>query len=108
MGGFDEQVNNLRGPTGFKFESGNIGDIVTTVLNYAFTFAGIGLLIFFIYGGFQLFLSAGDPKKVSEGKTTITNALVGFVIVFVAFWIVQLISRLLGLNSLFGGAGIFN
>lgn len=107
MGGFDEQINKVGGPAGFKFASGNLGDVITVVLNYAFALAGIGLLLFFLYGGFQLFLSGGDQKKVSEGKATITNAILGFVIVFVAFWIVQLVGRLLGLTSLFGAAGIF-
>lgn len=96
--GFDNQINNLKDPSGFKFNS--LGDVITSVLTYSFTIAGIALLIFFIYGGFQLFLSGGDPKKVAEGKTTITNALVGFVIVFVAFWIVQLVAKLLGLPSI--------
>lgn len=78
----------------------SIGELISSVLTYAFTFAGIALLLCFIWGGFQLFTSGGDQKKVSEGKATITNALIGFVIVFVAFWIVQLFGNLLGLKPL--------
>lgn len=88
-------------------DPGNIGNIVTSLLKYAFTFAGLALLVYFIYGGFQLFTSGGDQKKVSEGKAILTNALVGFVIVFVAFWIVQLFGNLLGLQSLIGTGGVF-
>ncbi len=104
---FGEELNKIQEPSGFNFAGGNIGDIVSSLLNYAFTFAGIGLLIYFILGGFQLFTSGGDQKKVAEGKSTITNALIGFVIVFVAFWIVQLFGNILGLQPIIGGGAPF-
>lgn len=100
---FVEELNKVQGPKGFKFGSASLGDVITSVLTYAFTAAGIALLVYFIYGGFQLFTSGGDQKKVAEGKAIITNALVGFVIVFVAFWIVQLVGNLLGFQSILGG-----
>ncbi len=107
---FIKQLNAVESKIpGFKFTgpSANLGALITVILRYVFSFAGVALLLFFIYGGFQLFTSAGDQKKVAEGKATITNALIGFVIVFIAFWIVQLFGNLLGLQSLIGPTGIF-
>lgn len=49
-------------------------------------------------------LAAGDQQKLQKAKTTLTNALIGFVIVFVSFWIVQIIGLVLGLG---GWANIF-
>lgn len=95
--GFGEQINKISDPAGFKFASSNLGDIIGVAMNYVFTFAGLALLVYFVFGGFTLFTSAGDQKKVAEGKQIITNALIGFVIVFVAFWIVRLSGLILGL-----------
>lgn len=113
MQNFGEQIKELEkkplqfdpatGKSSFlRFSGESLGSVISGVLNYVFTFAGIALLLYFMYGGFQLFTSAGDQKKVSEGKATITNALIGFVVVFVAFWIVQLFGNLLGLKTLVG------
>lgn len=102
-----DQLQGVKDPQGFKFQGGNLGDVISTVLNYAFYLGGVALVLYFLFGGFQLFTSGGDQKKVAEGKTTITNAVVGFVIVFVAFWIVQLIGSLLGISNLLTGSERF-
>ena len=46
--------------------------------------------------------SAGesDPQKSEQAKKTITSAVIGFVIVFASYWIVKLISSLLGADTL--------
>ena len=44
--------------------------------------------------------SRGDPKAVNEAKGKITNALVGFLIVFVAYWLVQLFASVFGLQEI--------
>ena len=105
----ESALKDLERQTGMKsaYTVRGIGEIVSVALNYAFTFAGIALLLYFIFGGFQLFTSGGDQKKVAEGKATITNAVVGFVIVFVAFWIVQFFGSVLGLQPLIGTGGLF-
>jgi len=79
-----------------------IGDIISSVLPYIFGAAGIALLIYLILGGFQIMTSRGDPKA------KITNAVIGFIIVFLAFIIVQLLGQVLGLkgtlfSQIFGG-----
>lgn len=79
-----------------KFVGGTIGDIVSALIPYIFATAGILLLLYLIYGGYQFMFSRGDPKAVQQAKGVMTTALIGFVIVFVAFWLVQIIGRLLG------------
>lgn len=80
-----------------------IGDIIGTIFTtYIFYAAGVALLFYLIMGGFQFMFSKGDPKATQSAQAKITNALIGFVIVFLAFLIVQLVGQLLGLqNTLF-------
>lgn len=88
-----------QGLPGFNFRGATLGEIVSGALPYVFFFAGILLLIYFIIGGYRLMFSAGDPKAVADGKSKITHAIIGFIIVFAAFWIVQIVVRFLGLPS---------
>ena len=84
----------------FSGDQGYIGSIVSSLLNYLFPIAGILLLLYLIFGGFSLMTSGGDPKAVQGAKSKITNALVGFLIVFAAYWIVQIIASVLGLGKI--------
>ena len=75
-----------------------LGDIVSGLLPYLFAGAGLLLLLYLIYGGLSLMLSRGDPKAVQSAKDKITGALVGFIIVFAAYWIVQIVGTILGID----------
>lgn len=86
--------------------SGSIGAIISKALPFIFGFAGIGLLLMIISSGFTIMMAAGDAKRTEAGKARLTNALVGFLLIFASFWIVQIVARVLGWDassSLFGG-----
>ena len=80
----------------------SIGKLVTLFLNISFVIASLILLFFFILGGIGMVSSAGqsDPQKAEQAKKTVTSALIGFVIVFVSYWIVQLIGQLTGIDNI--------
>lgn len=91
----------------FKVGSTTLGSIIASAIPWIFTIAGMLLLVYLIFGGLQLMLSQGDPKNAAAAKSHITNALVGFIIIFVAFWVVQLLGLILGLKGItgiFGGS----
>ena len=79
-----------------------VGEIVTLFLNVAFALSALILLFFFIMGGIGMIGSAGknDPQKAEQSKKTITSAVIGFVIVFVSYWIVKLIGTLFGITNI--------
>jgi hypothetical protein len=79
-----------------------IGEIIAKATPWIFTIAGMLLLIYLIFGGIQLMLSQGDPKNAQAAKAHITNALIGFIIIFIAYWIVQLLGIILGLSKIGG------
>jgi len=90
-------LENIASP---KFVGANIGTIVSKLVLYIFPFAGLLMLLYLLFGGYKYMLSRGDPKALAEAKGAITTAIIGFVIVFVAFWIVQIIGVILGLNQI--------
>lgn len=77
-----------------------IGSLVSVFLKISFVIAGLILLFYFILGGIGMISSAGksDPKVAEQAKATITSAVIGFVVVFTAYWIVKLIALELNIN----------
>lgn len=86
--------------TGTRFGGGQIGFIIGAAVPYIFAAAGIGLLLMIISSGFTMMLAAGDAKKLEAGKSRLTQAVVGFLIVFAAYWIVQLAGVIFGWSSI--------
>lgn len=89
---------SIQGPEDFKFTGGDIGDIINALVPYIFALAGLALLFILIWGGFELMTSAGDPKKMEAAKGKLTNAVIGFIIIFVAYWLVQILEVIFGLT----------
>ena len=81
---------------------GQIGNLVTVGLGIAFVVAGIVLLVSFIMAGFSLISGAGqnNPEKLEKGKQALTSTVIGFVVVFTAYWIVKLIQQITGVELL--------
>lgn len=73
----------------------DLASIVNNAIPMLFGIAGIILLAYILWGGFDFLTSMGDPKKAEAGKNKITAAIIGFLIIFVSFWIVQLVKTLL-------------
>ena len=78
--------------------AGKVGLIISTILPYLYVIAGLLLLFYLIYGGFHMMTAANDEKGLVEAKKKITNALVGFLILFLAYWIVQIVEYILGIQ----------
>ena len=89
-------------PAGWKFNTGlnTPADIINTLIPIIFVLAGIVLLAMLVSGGFTIFVSAGNPEKIKKGTGMITSALVGFLIIFAAYWIIELLQITFGIKVL--------
>lgn len=86
-------------PGHYRF--GSLGDIINMAISYLFPLAGIILFIFIVLGGFELLTSAGDPKKVESARNKITYAVIGFVLLIVAYWLTKIVNQILSPNQPF-------
>lgn len=70
-----------------------IGSLVQSLLSNAIVLAGIIMVFLFIGGGLTMVISAGknDPQGAAKGRSAVTWALVGFIIIFTAYWIIRII-----------------
>lgn len=60
--------------------------------------SGIALLLMMFVGGFGFLFSAGDPKKLEAARGTLTNAIMGVVVLVVAYLILLTIKTFTGVD----------
>ena len=91
------------GDEGIADKSGysSLGEFVSQLLPNVYIIAGIILFFLFIFGGFSIITSAGNPEKQQQGQQALTAAIIGFVIVFTSYWIIQIIELLTGVKLLY-------
>ena len=76
----------------------NVGSIISLILPYLFVIAGLMLLFYLLYGGFHMMTAGNDEKGLAEAKGKITNALIGFLLIFVSYWLVKILGYILGIS----------
>jgi len=93
---------NFLGKNHFLTKETGLGQLVSIISSNAIVLAGLVLVILFIGGGFMMISGAGkdNPEQAAKGKQAVSAAVVGFLIVFAAYWIVQLIGKITGINLL--------
>ncbi len=93
---------------GFKFWTGGLdtnynvllGPIVSQVLLYAIVIAGLIFFAKLIMAGFGFLTSAGDSGKIAAATKNLTNAAIGLFVVFVTFFVIQIIQVVFGVSIL--------
>jgi hypothetical protein len=75
------------------------GGVVSRVITIALVVATLIALAFLIYGGIRWILSGGEKEKVEEARGTIIAALVGLVITFLAYFLINIVFNLFGIGQ---------
>lgn len=66
-------------------------DILGRVIKAALGVTGAVALVMFIYGGFLMMFSGGNPSAVKKGKDTLVMAVLGLVVIFASYAIVNFV-----------------
>lgn len=72
-----------------------IGEIVLKVITWILGIAGTAAVLMIIVGGFQYITSAGSKEKIETAKTYLTYAIIGAVVILVAYVVVQTVNKLI-------------
>lgn len=75
-----------------------IGKVSANIINPAIEFAFIIALVVFLWGVLQFIRNANNEKKRDEGKDHIMYGLIGFLIMFGVYAIVNIIGRTFGVG----------
>lgn len=80
--------------------STGVGPLITSIINLLFVAAIILALGFLVYGGIKWITSGGDKGKVDAARGMIVAALVGLVLVFLSYFIINLAGQFFGVGSI--------
>lgn len=83
-----------------NLNASNMGEIISEILPYIIGIAGLALFVMLIWGGITLMTAAGDPAKSKAGYGRISSGLIGFLIIFVTYFVVQIVEVVLGISIL--------
>lgn len=72
--------------------------IFANVVRAVIAFSGVGLFIMLLSAGFRFLFSSGDQKKLEQARGTMTNAIVGLVIIISAYLILKTIGVFTGVE----------
>ena len=101
--------------TGEKCDAGDatkcgnytLNDFVVLAVNVSKIILGLVgslSLLMFIYGGFTFLISAGSSDKIGQAKKIIVAAIIGLIIVFTSWMIINFVTKAIGAR----GGFIFN
>lgn len=80
--------------------------VFQNVVTAALSFATVVTVFMIIYAGIKYIISGGDQKQVEGARQTLTYAIIGLIIIFLSFLIINLIATVTGANciNMFGFA----
>ncbi len=77
-----------------------LGEILSEVWKYIIPLAGIIMMFMIIWGGFEMMSSGGSQEGIASGKSKITMGIIGFFVVFLAWFIIRALEQMFGLDIL--------
>lgn len=72
--------------------------VIQNLVNASLVLAAVVAVFFIMYAAFQYATSAGDKEKVDTARKRIVYAIIGIIVIFFAFSIVNLISVFTGVT----------
>lgn len=74
-------------------------NLLTRVIALGIRFMGTMVILFFVIAGFFMITSRGDENQLQKGKTIFTYAIIGAVVAFTSYIVVQFIVNILFISS---------
>jgi hypothetical protein len=90
--------------TGFSFlcslNAGGLGGLIGSLVQLLFVVAILAALVFLVYGGFRWLVSGGDKGQVTAAREHIVAAIIGLVVIFLSYFILNILLTFFGLGTL--------
>jgi len=76
------------------------GTLVNNILPNVYIAAGLIIFFMIVIGGFTIVTNSGNQDKVADGSKVITSAIIGLLVLFASYWIIQIIQVVSGVPIL--------
>jgi len=84
----------------------SIGEFISNLLPNVYMISGLILFFLLLAGGFAIITSSDNPEQKGKGAKTVTAAAIGFLIIFLSYWIIQIIEKITGVKIFHPEGGI--
>ena len=74
----------------------SLAGLINRSLKFIFPLAGLLLFLMLVWGGFEMLTGVASKKNMDAGKQRVTAALIGFLLLFVAYWVAQMVEYVTG------------
>ncbi|MEK7525945.1 MAG: pilin [Patescibacteria group bacterium] len=97
-----EKIINPLLPENLSSKSGEsfLASIFPPLVGWIFVVGAIGFFFMVVLGAIQWIFSGGDKGAVEQARGRITNALIGIILLFSTFAIINLVETFFGINIL--------
>jgi hypothetical protein len=82
----------------FTVAGNDLTDIISKALPYTYLIAGLILFLMLIWAGFEMLTAGDNQETVKRASGRITQALTGFGVVFLSYWLIRLVELILGVK----------
>lgn len=75
-------------------------DLINLILPNLFMFVGVILILYIFGAGFMMVQNPDSSKTTDDAKKRLTYAILGLVLLFASYWIMQIIELYTGISVL--------
>jgi len=93
------QPDDIPTAPGLKADFVDLNSFLSGLLNIAFYVAAFLAFYYLIWGAFAYIMAHGKKEELAKARSRITWALIGLVVVFMAFIIAKYVSEIFGPNK---------
>lgn len=77
---------------------GNLSKLLNQVLPTVMVVASLVCLAILLTGSFTYVTSSGEPEKIKKARNTITYSIMGLILIFLSYLMVQVVSYITGIT----------
>lgn len=81
-------------------------NLFQNIISWLLYFAGAAAVFLIILSGIKFITSGGEAKQAEEARKTLTYAVIGLVVILLAFFIISIISHVTGVACIFKPFGL--
>lgn len=99
-----EEGTGIGDASNTQFQS--VGGFIQVILPNVMVVANLILFFLILFGGFTMVANGGNPDKQQQGAKVLTMSLVGFLIIFGAYWLIGILGYITGFDILDPTSGV--
>ncbi|MEK7611073.1 MAG: hypothetical protein AAB486_01705 [Patescibacteria group bacterium] len=89
-------------PSNARWNFGDIGQLMSILLQAVIILAGLGTFVFLILAGIQYLTSGGEKAQVEAARNKITYSIVGLTIIAGSYVLTRIIETVFGISIVSG------